>query len=152
MPLYFAYGSNLKVERLRSRAGEVGLAGIATLAGHRLSFAKRGKDGSGKACCEVAIGDLVWGALYELSEAQLTALDTFEWGYSPAVVSLQRSDGTQVEATTYHAERFTDDPTPYDWYKQLLVEGAREHGMPADWLARLEELPSKPDRRKPGAS
>ncbi len=149
MPLYFAYGSNLKLERLTGRVGEVGLAGIAALPDHRLSFAKRGTDGSGKACCEAAAGERVWGALYELSDAQLAALDSFEWGYSHAMVSVERAEGGAVAALTYHAERFTDEPVPFDWYKQLLVEGAREHGMPSEWQARLGAAASKPDPSKP---
>ncbi len=151
MPLYFAYGSNLKVERLEERVGEVGLAGIAALGGHRLSFAKRGKDGSGKACCEEAPGEQVWGALYELSDEQLSRLDAFEWGYSRAVVSVDREPDGASLAVTYRAEHFTDDPVPYEWYKQLLVEGAREHGMPSEWQTRLAAAPARPDARKPAA-
>ncbi len=148
MPLYFAYGSNLKLERLRSRVGEVGTMGIAVLENHRLSFAKRGSDGSGKACVEPAPGERVWGAVYQLSAAQHGDLDAFEPGYSHTLVRLECPDGTALEAITYHAEHFTDDPVPYDWYKQLLVDGAREHQMPVAWQAHLQGVPSKPDLRE----
>ncbi len=147
MLLYFAYGSNLKAERLRSRVGEFGTRGIARLADHQLCFAKRGKDGSGKACFEAARGDHVWGVLYALDHVQLSALDAFELGYSRVTVRLEHVDGTSVDAVTYRAEQRTDEPVPFAWYKALLVEGAREHGLPQDWQRRLEAISSKEDPR-----
>ena len=29
---------------------------------------------------------------------------------------------------------------PYSWYKRFLVEGARSHGLPADYITMLEAL------------
>ena len=145
MPLYFAYGSNLKVERLTSRVGEIGVQGIARLADHRLSFAKRGKDGSGKACCVAQPGDGVVGVVYSLSEAQLTELDRFERGYSRNLVRLEGLDGSAVDALTYFAEQLTDGLAPFTWYKALLLDGAREHGLPAAWITRLETIDALKD-------
>lgn len=145
MPLYFAYGSNLKAERLTSRVGGVGVYGIARLANHRLSFAKRGKDGSGKACCVAEPGDAVFGVLYSLSEAQLAELDSFERGYSRDAVQLKQRDGTGIHALIYHAEHLIDGLTPFGWYKTLLIDGAYEHGLPAAWIARLETIDAQED-------
>ena len=148
MPRYFAYGSNLKYARLVERVGAVEVDAIACLAEHALSFRKRGRDGSGKACCERAEGSRVWGVVYRVSTDQLSALDAFERGYRHAQVRLWDADGAAIQATTYHAEHFTDDPTPYDWYKALLVEGAAEHGLPTDYRAWLATLAAKPDPRR----
>jgi len=145
VPRYFAYGSNLKASRLRERVGGFEIDGIGTLADHRLSFAKRGRDGSGKACCEAAAGERVWGVLYRIEETQLALLDGFEAGYRRAVVTISRQDGSEVAAVTYHAVRFTPEPVPYEWYKLLLIDGAREHGLPADWQAFLAGCAAKPD-------
>jgi gamma-glutamylcyclotransferase len=38
--------------------------------------------------------------------------------------------------------------TPYDWYKALVIAGAREHGLPADYIAALAAAPAKPDPDK----
>ncbi len=46
------------------------------------------------------------------------------------------------------ATTLTDEPVAFDWYKRLIVEGAREHGLPGDWVATLERLPEKPDPRR----
>jgi hypothetical protein len=145
MPLYFAYGSNLKVERLTERVGNVGVRGISQLADHRLSFDKRGKDGSGKACCVGAAGASVFGVLYSLSEAQLTELDRFERGYSREAIQVVGDARTPINALTYHAERRLDGLVPFTWYMRLMVEGAREHGLPAEWIARLEAIDAQED-------
>jgi hypothetical protein len=34
---------------------------------------------------------------------------------------------------------------PYSWYKRFVVEGARQHGLPADYIAGIEALPAAED-------
>ena len=148
MPLYFAYGSNLKTARLIERVGPAPVAGIARMSDHALSFAKRGADGSGKACYEPSPGRTLWGVLYELLPDQFDRLDRFEGGYRRVGVTLLGSDGAPMSALSYQAERFTDDATPFDWYKELILDGCREHGLPADWLALLEAVTCRPDPRR----
>ena len=38
--------------------------------------------------------------------------------------------------------RSTSDPslTPYDWYKAFVLAGAREHGLPQDYVAALDAV------------
>ena len=117
--------------------------GRARLEDHALSFAKLGKDGSGKACFEPATGKTLWGALYVLSAEQFDVLDRFEGGYRRVTISVRRDDHALSSAITYQAERFTDDPVPFDWYKQLIVEGARAHGLPPEWLETLAAIPAR---------
>ena len=33
----------------------------------------------------------------------------------------------------------------FAWYKRLMLAGAREHGLPREWLALLEALPERHD-------
>ena len=47
------------------------------------------------------------------------------------------------------SETLTADPVPYAWYKRLVIEGAREHGLPADYVAMLEAWPERPDPAGP---
>ena len=79
--LYFAYGSNMAIERLRARVPSVELICVAALVGHTLKFHKPSKkDGSGK--CDAAYTgnseDNVLGALYSIQTNQLPELDRFE--------------------------------------------------------------------------
>jgi gamma-glutamylcyclotransferase len=132
--LYFAYGSNLSFERMRSRIESAQFVTRARLAGFRLALEKSGRDGSGKANVQRDEGAHVWGVVYRIDVVHWPQLDSFERGYA------------RVE--TYVARDLTDDPVAYDWYKRLLVDGAREHGLPEDYVEALERLPHRPDPRR----
>lgn len=121
------------------------MLGPARTHGRRLECNKHGRDGSGKANLMEAAGETVWGVLYRLSRHQLDTLDRFEGGYTRAELEVHAADATH-RAWTYVSLRLTEDPRPFDWYKELMLAGAREHGLPDEWLARLQTLPE----RKPG--
>jgi gamma-glutamylcyclotransferase len=46
-------------------------------------------------------------------------------------------------AGDYPAPETAPDPRPFGWYKRLSVDGAREHGLPIDYVAALEALPER---------
>lgn len=145
--LYFAYGSNLVLERLRKRVGPVQVIGVAHLRGFRLSLDKRGKDGSGKANLHADAAHDVWGVLYELDAQAWTRLDASEPGYDRIAVQVACGDALHA-AQTYQSQRLTEDPVAFAWYKRLIVDGARAHGLPDAWLRDLEALPERVDPRR----
>jgi gamma-glutamylcyclotransferase (GGCT)/AIG2-like uncharacterized protein YtfP len=145
--LYFAYGSNLKWGRMRQRVPSARREAVASLEHHRMVCNKRGRDGSAKANLVRAAGHRVWGVLYRIEQAQLALLDRFETGYERVHVEVLTTAGDAHRAATYRSDRITDDPTPFDWYRAMILEGAREHGLPQDYLSVLEALPTKPDGR-----
>jgi cation transport regulator ChaC len=114
----------------------------------RISFNKRSNDGSGKANLLERPGDVTWGVLYEIDFKDLKMLDRVEAGYERVTVQVWKLDGNVVEAVTYVSANLTDDPRAHEWYKGLVLSGAREHNLPQDYVAYLERLPSKPDRTK----
>jgi hypothetical protein len=140
--VYFAYGSNMLTARLRERAPTATPLGVGQLRGHVLSWDKRSNDGSGK-CDAEATGrdsDVIWGVLFELDARDKPGLDRAEGlgaGYTEKLVRILINGGA-IDALTYCA---TDkDPTlrPYQWYKALVIAGAREHGLPGGYRRRLE--------------
>ena len=144
MPLYFAYGSNLSSARVRQadRAPSARLVGTASVSGHTLIWCKRGADGSGK--CTLARsenrGDGVWGVLWEIDDADVARLDAIEGpGYERVEVTITTGNQKML-ALTYIARATHLDPSlePAPWYRALVVAGAREHGLPAAWIRRLE--------------
>lgn len=137
--LYFAYGSNLKRARMVERVPGAVPAGIAWLADHAFACSKLGRDGSGKANLHAAEGVRVWGALYRLRVPDLALLDRYEGGYERVQVEVRLPSDEALAALTYCSTRLTDDPTPLPWYRALILEGAREHGLPAGWIDRLAE-------------
>jgi hypothetical protein len=140
--LYFAYGSNLSPARMRERVGGAEPLGAAQLAGFRLCLDKRGRDGSGKANLREDAGQVVWGVLYRFEAGEWPRLDAFEPEYERVGVSVVRA-GAVHAAHTYRSASLTADPVPFAWYKRLLVEGARAHGLPDAWIRQLEALPER---------
>ena len=143
--LYFAYGSNLKTGRMRQRVSSARKEAVAFLEHHRLVCNKRGRDGSAKANLAPAAGHRAWGVLYRIDPAHLEALDRFEGGYERVEVEVRTAAGDTRRATTYRSDQIASDPTPFDWYRSMILEGAREHGLPEEYLALLEALPARPD-------
>jgi len=151
-PLYFAYGSNLCLERFLQRVPSGRTVGIGFLAGRALRFHKVGSDGSGKADAWRSgdPADVVWGVLYDLDPADRPALDRAEGlghGYRVQVATVSRPDGTGTEAWFYEAERRRCDQhlTPWDWYLRLCVVGASSQGLPTEYVAQVGMQISRPD-------
>lgn len=140
--LYFAYGSNLLAARMRGRVPSAVPRGAARLDGFRLTLDKRGADGSGKANLIAAPRGRVFGAVYEVDVLHWPRLDAFEPGYErfDAAVDLA---GACVSVQAYRSTLVTDEPVAHAWYKRLLVDGARQHGLPPEWIALLEALPAR---------
>ena len=142
---YFAYGSNMSTERLRGRTPTARARGIARLPSHRLRWHKLGRDGSGKCDIEPAEAhDLVWGVLFDVAWDEKPALDAAEGlgvGYFETEVRVVTGDGERL-ALTYQAnpERIDAALRPRGWYKDHVVRGAREHGLPADYIRELEQV------------
>ena len=149
---YLAYGSNLHPLRLRERTPSAEVMGIIDNPGYRISFAKRGRDDSGKCTLHATDNgsDKVYGILYRLSGADKPVLDRYEglgFGYREEVISA-KLDGLNYRAFSYIAQTdYVDrELQPYDWYKQLVVLGARHHRLSATYIAELDRVVSKADR------
>ncbi len=138
MQLYFAYGSNMSTKRLCGRIPAAAPVGRARLDGMRLAFNKPGRDRSGKANLVPTPGSLVWGVLFEIARADWATLDRFETGYERVLQRVELPDGRQLDAHAYLWRAATADLQPLDWYRAFLLEGAREHGLPDDYIALLE--------------
>jgi gamma-glutamylcyclotransferase len=90
----------------------------------------------------------VLGVLYEISIDEKPALDKAEAlgvGYAEKEVQVEVGD-TNMRAWVYHALQIDPEAVPYDWYKALVVAGAKEHGLEASYVHRLEAAVSKPDQ------
>lgn len=143
--LYFAYGSNMDAARLRARVEHAELVGPARLPGYQLRCDKPGADGSAKANVVARDGHEVWGVLWRLRVAALSTLDRFEGGYRRVELTVERVGGGAALAASYRAERTTEERAVFDWYKALMIEGARAHGLPLPWVAALERIAARPD-------
>lgn len=149
---YFAYGSNMCTGRLRRRVSSANSMRIARLDGHSFHFHKRSTDGSGKgnALQTARNEDFVWGVIFEIDGKQKPALDDAEGlgnGYRETAVTVTDQAGNRHEVFMYVAERASIDDglQPYSWYKRFVVDGARQHQLPADYVAQLEAFQAAED-------
>lgn len=143
--LYFAYGSNMMTARLQVRCPSARLAGVAFAENHRLTFWKKGRDGSGKGHLVSSAGTRQPGVLFTLAAQDLIALDRFEGvGHGYRRVDdfiIRRKGGSEIEqASTYIATNLDETLQPYDWYLGLILAGAHEHAFDREALRRLAAM------------
>jgi len=142
--LYFAYGSNLLVERLRLHAPSARFAGIGALAGWKRSFRLRSQDGSAKcdAVHDARSGQL-HGALYDLTAMERECLDAWEGLGSMyrRLNAVVQTGGIEAEVFFYVGNQSHVDHSlrPYDWYVASLIAGVRRHQLPASIETELAE-------------
>lgn len=142
---YAAYGSNLHPLRLTMRTPSARLLATRFLSGRSLCFHKRGVDGSAK-CNMVVGGEGIYVAIFDLSVADKERLDRIEGldaGYSETTLSITGLG----DCVAYTAEQSHIDVslTPYDWYKELVLAGARFHGFPRGYIDGIRALPALED-------
>ena len=140
--LLFAYGSNLAASEMEAWCPEARFAGVARLPDHRLALGRRSiRWGGGAVDIVPAAGEEVWGALYELPDGRLDLLDAKEgqgWAYRRTTVRVHAVDGRRLEAEAYEVvDKEPEEVPPAAEYADLLVRGARERGLPQDYVARL---------------
>ncbi len=146
---YFAYGSNMCEGRLKARTLSAACVGIARLDGFVLRWNKRSKsDRSGKAnlVSMTEATDCVFGVVYEISEADKPKLDKAEGlgagGYEEETVIVIGGDGKTYQAVTYVArgDSLDDWLHPFDWYQHFVIERAKSHDLPADYVETLRSV------------
>lgn len=149
--LNFAYGSNLLEERLLARVPQARFVGIGWLIGWRFALNIRSTDGSAKANA-IYTGrpeEVLHGALYELDGAGKAMLDRFEdvgGAYRIEDATAETAGGPrEVYFYVGNASRFVENLPPYDWYLGFILAGARQRGLPAELIKRLEAVRAIPD-------
>jgi hypothetical protein len=139
--VYFAYGPNMSVAQLRKHIDSCKPLGAATLSGYELRFHKRSRDKSGK-CNAFASGNnnSVIGVLFSFDPVERAKLDAAEGvgsGYEHAMVTVINEKGHRRKVLTYVAtpDYIDDSLKPYGWYKDVVVAGGKEHGLPPEYIA-----------------
>lgn len=162
MPLYFAYGSNLKRTRIEDQRlkRKLGPAERAVLRGYRLAFNKVAQQGgSGYANAVASCDGVVWGVLYDVTYAELDVLDEREGvsggHYKQVEVEVERESGARTTAVTYlaGADHVREGLMPTVKYLALVVEGAAEHHLDAKYIDEIRAIGGgRPAATKPVVS
>jgi gamma-glutamylcyclotransferase (GGCT)/AIG2-like uncharacterized protein YtfP len=130
--LYFAYGSNMSRAPMRARCPTAREAGIAVLRHHRFVIMA-----NGYASVVPLPDEAVYGVLWRIGPRDLAALDAYEdvagGLYRHAMLPVVQ-DGTTVKALVYLGNEKRDG-RPRAAYMTLVVNAARECGLPEDYIA-----------------
>ena len=153
MTWYFGYGSNMNRGIFENRRGMRPIqARTALLENYRLCFnLPIGRGERGVANLEPQLGARTWGVLYLITTEQSEHLDRTEGvssgGYRRIPVSLIVDGNEQISAFTYQSVRVNWERKPSQRYISLLIEGAVQHGLPADYIAYLRRFELAVDER-----
>ena len=144
---YFAFGSNLNHYRLHQRIGDYQHIGIGYLPDYQLVFNKCGGDGSGKCTVVKNKGQQVWGAVCQLNSDQKEKLDYYEGvghGYDAVYKNIIMKDQSSIETLLYQAQldAMDDGLAPFNWYKEFVLSGAKDHDFPDDYIQMIEQVKS----------
>ena len=148
---YFSYGSNMSVKRLRDRVPSASKLSTAILRKHELKFHKIGKKDSSAKCDAKETGNpehFVIGVVFDISESDKLKLDQKEglgYGYEEKNVIIELNGGKTIEAFSYYATKIDPELKPFHWYKEHVVRGARENGLPEEYIQRIESIESVAD-------
>ena len=150
---YFAYGSNMSPAIFTGARGMRPLeTRVGHLDGHRLCFnLPVGPGERGVANLELVEGARTCGVLYLLTPDEFDRLDRTEGVhaglYSRLAVEVIDGAGARVPALTYRSSFASAGRKPSARYMGLLLEGARVHALPAEWLEVLAAFTLAVDER-----
>lgn len=148
---YFAYGSNMSSGTLRGRRGvEYRRAIPARVKGWRLVFDKPPlipiKEGYANIVADPASS--VIGVLFEVSLDDLDHIELTEGvridNYRRIEVEADALGGDGGSRRAFSLSSTKRDPAlrPSSRYMDLLIAGAQEHGLPAEYVTYLRSLPA----------
>jgi gamma-glutamylcyclotransferase len=152
--LYFAYGSNMNWDQIRSRCPSAQFVCVAKAQGYVLAFTRFSeKRKCGVADVVVSSGNDVWGVVFDIPNDEIGQLDKSE-GYrlgrarelnayerSPLQVIPREAANSPISVWTYFVVKKSDLPLkPTVEYKSLILDGARHWGLPAAYIERLERI------------
>ncbi len=142
MVYYFAYGSNMSLEQMRKRCGERWRrVGIGYVEGYELVFDGCSSLWGGPTANIVEDPEeRVWGVLFELESFEcLDVHEGYPKHYTRREVAVHVSEtGQIVMAQTYIRPRPLKRGKPPRKYLDTIIKGARENGLPEEWIRRLE--------------
>lgn len=146
--LYFSYGTNMDPRLMSATCPGATPRGAGRAHGYRLEFnVYSDRWESGAANLEPDPDAHVWGVVWEVSAADLEALDTFVGHptfYRREVVGVDTGDG-QVECVTYRVAHQKGFVRPTDAYLARMRSAIRVQGLPPEALDHLE-LAARPPR------
>jgi len=130
---YFAYGANLNRKQMLERCPDSKPVFIATLRNYKLVFVGWSRQWrGGVASIQPFRGEMVLGAIYEVSDRDLRRLDSYEGlpGSSNRLnITVFDEDGEPIEAITYIKAVQSEETQPSREYLAVIQQGYKDWGL-----------------------
>jgi len=149
---YFAYGSNMQSETLRGRRGVPFRRAVVVRApGWRVVFDKPPLFSIGEAFANIVREPdaVAWGVAFEIGDDDLAQIERSEGvmlgnyrRVELAVEALIDCEDAPRVATSLASDRRDPSLLPSTRYMALVVAGALEHALPADYVEALRAVPA----------
>lgn len=150
---YFGYGSNMDARTFVGRRGMRPSDAVAGLLDDwALAFdLPVGAGERGVANVHPRVGAQVWGVLYHITVKEAARLDRSEGvhrgAYTRTAVVVTAREGGARSAFTYRSRKSVPTRKPSRRYMGLLLAGARDHGLPGEYVESLRGLELAVDER-----
>ncbi len=137
---YFAYGSNLNVDQMKSRVGQWQLSKRALVRNYRLVFnvySKKRNGYTGNLQGSENFEDTVPGVVYHITADQLKELEKFE-GIPATGVGVELEDGNEISHAKVFVWKTTEkEHEPPKDYRRIIEQGLLQHGYPDSTVKRV---------------
>ena len=150
---YFAYGSNLLGSQLLARIGSAaggGAANAAACSAGRPSLGLPAPEAGAAGVCQHCSRrrQACSASSIALPRPISNCSTAYESGYERRTIVVQTGDGEQLPAETYVMQ--ADDAAAFGRpdadYLQRILDGAKQHGLPDEYLASIVRRPPQATR------
>ncbi len=142
--LYFAYGSNLNHKQMTQRCPDARLKCKAYLKNYKLDFTKYSlKRDGGVADIIPSIHSCVWGAVWEVSELDISKMDEYEGHpkfYLRKTMAVTLEDHSSLNVHTYQIVQKEGYVAPKLDYLNIIIAGANECQLPEDYINSIQKV------------
>lgn len=131
---YFAYGSNLSIDRIKDRIGYFHEYKKVTLKHYAMKFNKIGQDGTAKANIEYEKDCEIHGFCYQIDYEQFKYLaDKYEKGYIYRDYAVNDEDGNLILAKSFYSIIINNSLPPSSEYLDIIEKVYRENEWEFDY-------------------
>lgn len=144
MKYYFAYGTLLDIDAMRSITPTVKPLGLMKLKGFRMGFAKCQNFISGGCTLIPEEGADLYGMQYELSDEEMAILDAAAgvdddlWRHRP--IEIVDEHGNVHQSSTYFIPNASGPDTPSADYVRPIFNGLQTLPFPAEYVAKMKQI------------
>ena len=146
--LHFGYGSNLSEAYMKKYTPGLKYVMNAQLPNFEIQFRKYSTDMKGGISSIIPKpGGMIYGVLYTIPKKEIEALDILEdvplGIYRRDTFNVLGDDGKWHEADLYRVVTPKGPYKPAKKYLDLMIAGAKEHNLNADWQHKLQKMRSE---------